>query len=42
MLDIGEWLRGPGLQSYEQAFRDNGVDIDVLPTAGRAQPTRSA
>jgi hypothetical protein len=20
----------PGLQSYEQAFRDNGVDIDIL------------
>jgi class 3 adenylate cyclase len=30
-LDIGEWLRGLGLQSYAQAFRDNGVDLDVLP-----------
>ena len=30
-LDIGEWLRDLGLQSYEQAFRDNGVDLDVLP-----------
>ena len=30
-LDIGQWLRGLGLQSYEQAFRDNGIDLDVLP-----------
>ena len=30
-MDIGQWLRGLGLQSYEQAFRDNGIDLDVLP-----------
>ena len=30
-MDIGLWLRALGLQSYEQAFRDNGVDLDVLP-----------
>jgi class 3 adenylate cyclase/predicted ATPase len=30
-VDIGQWLRGLGLQSYEQMFRDNGVDLDVLP-----------
>jgi class 3 adenylate cyclase len=30
-LDIGEWLRGLGLQSYEQTFRDNGIDLEVLP-----------
>ncbi len=30
-MDIGQWLRDLGLQSYEQAFRDNGVDLDVLP-----------
>jgi class 3 adenylate cyclase/predicted ATPase len=29
-LDIGQWLRDLGLQSYEQAFCDNGVDLDVL------------
>jgi class 3 adenylate cyclase/predicted ATPase len=29
-LDIGQWLRDLGLQAYEQAFRDNGVDLDVL------------
>jgi class 3 adenylate cyclase/tetratricopeptide (TPR) repeat protein len=30
-VDIGQWLRGLGLQSYEQAFRTNGIDLDVLP-----------
>jgi class 3 adenylate cyclase len=30
-LDIGEWLHGLGLQSYEQTFRDNGIDLEVLP-----------
>ena len=29
-MDIGQWLRGLGLQSYEQAFCDNGVDLEVL------------
>jgi len=29
-LDIGRWLRDLGLQYYERAFRDNGVDLDVL------------
>jgi hypothetical protein len=29
-LDIGQWLRDLGLRSYEQAFRDHGVDLDVL------------
>ena len=30
-MDVGEWLRGLGLQSYEQMFRDNGIDLEVLP-----------
>jgi class 3 adenylate cyclase/predicted ATPase len=30
-MDIGDWLRDLGLQSYEPAFRDNGIDLDVLP-----------
>lgn len=30
-MDIGEWLRGLGLQSYEQTFRDNAIDLEVLP-----------
>ena len=29
-MDIGQWLRELDLQSYEQAFCDNGVDVDVL------------
>ena len=29
-MDIGEWLRGLSLQSYEQTFRDNGIDLEVL------------
>jgi len=31
-LDIGEWLRSLGLQSYEQTFGDNGIDLEMLPT----------
>jgi class 3 adenylate cyclase/predicted ATPase len=30
-MNIGDWLRDLGLQSYEAAFRDNGIDLDVLP-----------
>jgi hypothetical protein len=30
-VDIGDWLRGLGLERYEQAFRDNDVDAEVLP-----------
>ena len=29
-MDIGQWLRDLGLQSYEQAFCHNGVDLEVL------------
>src|SRR5215467_6980076 len=29
-VEIGQWLRGLGLESYEQAFRENGIDLDVL------------
>ena len=29
-MDIGAWLRGLGLGRYEQAFRDNDVDADLL------------
>ena len=32
-VDVGAWLRGLGLERYEQAFRDNDVDADVLPDA---------
>jgi class 3 adenylate cyclase len=30
-VDIAAWLRGLGLQQYEQAFRDNAIDAAVLP-----------
>jgi class 3 adenylate cyclase len=30
-LDVGTWLRGLGLERYEQAFRDGDVDAEVLP-----------
>ena len=31
-MDVGVWLRGLGLGRYEQAFRDNDIDADLLPT----------
>ena len=30
-MDIAEWLRGLGLEQYEQAFRDNEIDWALLP-----------
>ena len=30
-MDIGGWLRELGLERYEQAFRDNEIDLRVLP-----------
>ena len=30
-MDIAAWLSRLGLQQYEQAFRDNDVDAEVLP-----------
>src|SRR5437868_6103730 len=30
-MDAGDFLRKLGLQQYEAAFRDNGIDIRVLP-----------
>jgi SAM domain (Sterile alpha motif) len=30
-VDIAAWLRGLGLGQYEQTFRDNAVDAEVLP-----------
>jgi class 3 adenylate cyclase len=29
-VDTATWLRGLGLERYEQAFRDNDVDVDLL------------
>src|SRR4051794_17349722 len=30
-VDVGDWLRGLGLERYEQALRDNDIDADILP-----------
>ena len=30
-MDLGGWLRSLGLGEYEEAFRDNKIDADVLP-----------
>src|SRR6516225_7603439 len=30
-MNIGAWLRGLGLERYEEAFRENEVDVEVLP-----------
>ena len=31
-MDVAAWLRGLGLEQYEQAFRDNEIDARVLPS----------
>jgi class 3 adenylate cyclase/predicted ATPase len=30
-LDVGAWLRNLGLGQYEAAFRENEIDVEVLP-----------
>ena len=30
-FDIGAWLRGLGLAQYETTFRENGIDLKLLP-----------
>src|SRR4051812_11673789 len=30
-MDVGVWLRGLGLGKYEDKFRDNVIEGDVLP-----------
>src|SRR5215472_9020226 len=29
-MDIADWLRGLGLEQYEDAFRENAIDTEVL------------
>ena len=31
-VDVGSWLRNLGLEQHEAAFRENGVDGEILPT----------
>src|SRR5690242_15261747 len=30
-MDIETWLRGLGLQQYLAVFRDNAIDVELLP-----------
>src|SRR5215470_17675755 len=30
-MDLGGWLRGLGLEQYEAAFRENAIDLSILP-----------
>ena len=32
IMDLGGWLRSPGLERYEAAFRENEIDERVLPS----------
>ena len=29
-MDVGDWLRGLGLTQYEDLFRENDIDTEVL------------
>jgi hypothetical protein len=42
-MDVGGWLRSLGLGQYEANFRDNKIDVDVLPqlTAGDLRTSAS-
>ena len=45
-MDITAWLRRLGLERYEQAFRENEIDANMLPELiaarfGRAQACSS-
>jgi SAM (Sterile alpha motif) domain-containing protein len=31
-MNIGDWLRSLGLERYEKAFRENDIDVEVLPS----------
>jgi SAM domain (Sterile alpha motif) len=31
-MDVGAWLKSLGLEQHTAAFRENGVDAEVLPT----------
>jgi hypothetical protein len=30
-MEIAAWLRGLGLERYEPAFRENEIDLEILP-----------
>jgi hypothetical protein len=40
-VDIADWLRRLGLERYEQAFRDDAVDGEVLAGLTAEDPSRT-
>jgi hypothetical protein len=34
-VDIAAWLQERGLERYEQAFRENEIDAEILPKLDR-------
>ena len=42
-MDIADWLRGLSLERYAETFRDNAIELEVLPELSEAGPeTKSA
>jgi SAM domain (Sterile alpha motif) len=39
-VDIAAWLRELGLERYEQAFRENEIDAEILPKLDRKRSSR--
>jgi hypothetical protein len=35
-LEIADWLRGLSLERYAETFRDNAIDVAVLPELSEA------
>ena len=40
-MDVGEWLRGLGLERYETVFREHAIDMDVLADLTDAELTQT-
>jgi ubiquinone/menaquinone biosynthesis C-methylase UbiE len=30
-MDVAAWLRALGLERYDEAFRDNAIEVEILP-----------
>jgi hypothetical protein len=35
-MDVAAWLRGLSLERYGEAFRDNAIELEVLPELSEA------
>ena len=35
-MDVATWLHSLGMQQYEEAFRDNAIELEVLPELSEA------